>query len=212
MALCVSAVTASSSLRLLPSAASVELCGTRLSFSSAVRGRSSHGVQVLRCVKSSETTGGKRIYAEQEVVELNRFLREEESDGYGAVNGGAKGDFGAEFVEEGGSGREDVEVEGIEDGAEEGEENDYWSTNGAGPSSETTVIYPQANQRVEDDLLKRIRYQNGREVFEERAYLVGIERKGGGPRSSFGIAESLEELAQLADTAGLTVVGTTYQK
>lgn len=49
-------------------------------------------------------------------------------------------------------------------------------------------------------------------MFEERAYLVGIERKGAGPRSSFGIAESLEELAQLADTAGLTVVGTTYQK
>jgi GTP-binding protein HflX len=54
---------------------------------------------------------------------------------------------------------------------------------------------------------------NGRyQVFEERAYLVGIERKGAGPRSSFGIAESLEELAQLADTAGLTVMGTTYQK
>lgn len=50
------------------------------------------------------------------------------------------------------------------------------------------------------------------QVFEERAYLIGIERKGAGGRSAFGIAESLEELAQLADTAGLTVVGTTYQK
>lgn len=50
------------------------------------------------------------------------------------------------------------------------------------------------------------------QVFEERAYLVGIERKNTGARSAFGISESLEELAQLADTAGLTVVGTTYQK
>lgn len=49
-------------------------------------------------------------------------------------------------------------------------------------------------------------------MFEERAYLIGIERKGAGGRSAFGISESLEELAQLADTAGLTVVGTTYQK
>jgi len=162
-------------------------------------------------VKSSEATGGSGIYAEEEAVELNRFVREEGRDGQGA---GPNDSFVAEFVEDGVSGREDVEVEvighDIEDG--DGEENDYWSRNGAGPNSETTVIYPQANQRVEDDLLKRIRYQNGREIFEERAYLVGIERKGGGPRSSFGIAESLEELAQLADTAGLTVVGTTFQK
>jgi len=163
-------------------------------------------------VKSSEATGGKRIYSEEEAAQLNRFLSEDGGDGNGARS---KEGFAAEFVEEGVSGRDNIEVEvighDIEDGG--GEENDYWSRNGPGPSSETTVIYPQAHQRVEDDLLKRIRYQNGREVFEERAYLVGIERKGGGgPRSSFGITESLEELAQLADTAGLTVVGTTYQK
>lgn len=75
------------------------------------------------------------------MVELNWFLREEESDGYGVVNGGVKGDFGVEFVEEGGLGREDVEVEGIEDGVEEGEENDYWSINGVGLSFEIMVIY-----------------------------------------------------------------------
>lgn len=212
MALCVSATTASSSLRVLAVAASGEFCGsTRLCFNFVARGRTSRGVQVLRCVKSSEATGGKRIYSEEEAAQLNRFLSEDGGDGNGARS---KEGFAAEFEEEGVSGRDNIEVEvighDIEDGG--GEENDYWSRNEAGPSSETTVIYPQAHQRVEDDLLKRIRYQNGREIFEERAYLVGIERKGGGPRSSFGITESLEELAQLADTAGLTVVGTTYQK
>jgi hypothetical protein len=50
------------------------------------------------------------------------------------------------------------------------------------------------------------------QVFEERAYLVGIDKKGAGGRALFGIQDSLEELAQLADTAGLTVVGSTYQK
>lgn len=212
MALCASATTVSSSLAVPAVAASGEFCGsTRLCYNFAARGRTSRGVQVFRCVKSSEATGGKRIYEEEEAAQLNRFLREDEGDGHRARS---KEGFVAEFVEEGVSGRENVDVKvighDIEDGG--GEENDYWVRNGPGSSSETTVIYPQAHQRVEDDLLKRIRYQNGREIFEERAYLVGIERKGGGPRSSFGITESLEELAQLADTAGLTVVGTTYQK
>lgn len=49
------------------------------------------------------------------------------------------------------------------------------------------------------------------QVFEEKAYLVGVERKGD-IENSFGIEESLKELAQLADTAGLLVVGSTYQK
>lgn len=48
------------------------------------------------------------------------------------------------------------------------------------------------------------------QVFEEKAYLVGIVRKG--DTITFGIEESLKELAQLADTAGLIVVGSTYQK
>lgn len=145
-------------------------------------------------MKSSEAKGEKRIYGEEEAVELNRFLTEDGSEG-----------FLTEFVED----ELIVDDDIIE--VDDGEENDYWSRNGAESSSET-VIFPEANKRVEEDLLKRIRYQNGREVFEERAYLVGIERKGAGIRSSFGITESLEELGQLADTAGLTVVGTTYQK
>lgn len=40
---------------------------------------------------------------------------------------------------------------------------------------------------------------------------MGVERKGE-TSDSFAIEESLKELAQLADTAGLMVVGSTYQK
>ncbi|XVE56100.1 hypothetical protein DITRI_Ditri03aG0210200 [Diplodiscus trichospermus] len=57
----------------------------------------------------------------------------------------------------------------------------------------------------------RFKLRNGKEVFEEKAYLVGVERKGES-LDSFGIEESLKELSQLADTAGLLVVGSTYQK
>ncbi|XVF51656.1 hypothetical protein PTKIN_Ptkin04bG0201900 [Pterospermum kingtungense] len=48
-------------------------------------------------------------------------------------------------------------------------------------------------------------------VFEEKAYLVSVERKGEA-LDSYGIEEPLKELAQLADIAGLMVVGSTYQK
>ena len=48
-------------------------------------------------------------------------------------------------------------------------------------------------------------------VYEEKAYLVGVERKGN-TVDAFGIEESLEELGQLADTAGVAVVGSTCQK
>ncbi|XP_020574274.1 uncharacterized protein LOC110020492 isoform X2 [Phalaenopsis equestris] len=57
----------------------------------------------------------------------------------------------------------------------------------------------------------RFKMNNGREVFEEKAYLVGVESKGT-EADNFGINESLKELAKLADTAGLLVVGTTHQK
>ncbi|KAK1270544.1 GTP-binding protein [Acorus gramineus] len=58
---------------------------------------------------------------------------------------------------------------------------------------------------------ERFRLRNGREVLEERAYIVGVECKNV-KEDSFGIEESLKELEQLADTAGLWVVGSTYQK
>ena len=49
--------------------------------------------------------------------------------------------------------------------------------------------------------------------FTERAFLVGFELKR--PRNgsfSFNVEDSLEELAALADTAGLQVEGGTYQR
>jgi GTP-binding protein HflX len=63
----------------------------------------------------------------------------------------------------------------------------------------------------EESLDDRFKLRNGKEIFEEKAYLVGVERKGDG-ECLFNIEESLEELEQLADTAGLAVVGSTYQK
>ncbi|KAL9449121.1 hypothetical protein AB3S75_011115 [Citrus x aurantiifolia] len=67
-------------------------------------------------------------------------------------------------------------------------------------------------KRDDDDSYEnRFKLQNGREVFQEKAHLVGVERKGGA-EYLFGIEESLKELAQLADTAGLMVVGSTHQK
>ncbi|NDJ51950.1 MAG: GTPase HflX [Chloroflexi bacterium] len=47
-------------------------------------------------------------------------------------------------------------------------------------------------------------------ISDERAFLVGIDIFG--DHSLLGVDASLEELAMLADTAGLEVVGQTYQK
>ncbi|XP_074368082.1 uncharacterized protein LOC141708376 isoform X2 [Apium graveolens] len=66
-------------------------------------------------------------------------------------------------------------------------------------------------QDNDDDDDTRFKLRNGREVFEEKAYLVGVSQKGD-KEDAFGIEESLKELAQLADTAGLLVVDSTYQK
>ncbi|XP_071925429.1 uncharacterized protein [Coffea arabica] len=63
----------------------------------------------------------------------------------------------------------------------------------------------------ESDDDNRFTLRNGKEVLEEKAYLVGVACKGD-KEDSFGIEESLKELAQLADTAGLLVVGSTHQK
>lgn len=80
-------------------------------------------------------------------------------------------------------------------------------------SKDGTTSSTRVKKKREDDdsLDNRFQVRNGREVFEEKAYLVGVERKGD-REESFGIDESLKELAQLADTAGLMVVGSTYQK
>ncbi|KAG6552282.1 hypothetical protein Mapa_006135 [Marchantia paleacea] len=76
-------------------------------------------------------------------------------------------------------------------------------------TSSTAIV--GTGEAVEEDSA-RFKLRNGREVYGERTYLVGIDRKGAGQRSVFGIKDSLAELAQLADTAGLSVVGSTYQK
>ncbi|KMZ61753.1 GTPase HflX [Zostera marina] len=63
----------------------------------------------------------------------------------------------------------------------------------------------------EDEEYGRFKLKNGKEIFQEKTYLVGVECKSNVP-NSFSIDESLKELAQLADTAGLIVVGSTYQR
>ncbi|KAL5713341.1 hypothetical protein ACHQM5_015426 [Ranunculus cassubicifolius] len=63
----------------------------------------------------------------------------------------------------------------------------------------------------EDDEDRRFILRNGKEIYAEKCYLVAVERKGH-VDTSFGIEESLKELAQLADTAGLMVVASSFQK
>ncbi|XP_042417956.1 GTPase HflX-like [Zingiber officinale] len=71
----------------------------------------------------------------------------------------------------------------------------------------------RSRRKADEDEQEYDRYtmRNGREVFQEKAYLVGVECKGS-EANIFSIEESLKELAQLADTAGLWVVDSTYQK
>ncbi|XP_024537700.1 uncharacterized protein LOC9629695 [Selaginella moellendorffii] len=61
-----------------------------------------------------------------------------------------------------------------------------------------------------EDSSDRFVIRNNREIYQEKAFLVGVEMKR--HRALFSIDESLKELEQLADTAGLAVVGSTYQK
>ncbi|XP_031119832.1 uncharacterized protein LOC116023028 [Ipomoea triloba] len=78
-------------------------------------------------------------------------------------------------------------------------------------SSVLKKIERKKGAQVEETDDGRFTLRNGREVFEEKAYLVGVACKNS-IDDSFGIEESLKELAQLADTAGLLVAGSTYQK
>ncbi|CAO2835658.1 unnamed protein product [Amaranthus hypochondriacus] len=76
---------------------------------------------------------------------------------------------------------------------------------------EDPVAFSSSEEEDFEEEDSRFKLRNGREVVAERAYLVGVEQKGV-KVDGFGIQESLKELAQLADTAGLQVVGSTYQK
>ena len=108
--------------------------------------------------------GGKR----RTDIALNEVILEESIEQEVHRNGKLAGGFmEAEDMED------DVGVEGLVADADEEEEetelelvNDYWSREGgAGREQDSeTRIFPQASQWVEDDLNKRIRYQNGREV------------------------------------------------
>ncbi|PSR99648.1 GTPase [Actinidia chinensis var. chinensis] len=103
---------------------------------------------------------------------------------------------------------EEREVDGVVDGvAETLVEEEEERT----PNSSRRYAKKGEDEEEEDRYDARFKLRNGREVFEEKAYLVGVERKDD-TENSFGTEESLKELAQLADTAGLMVVGSTYQK
>ncbi|KAK9080319.1 hypothetical protein SSX86_000077 [Deinandra increscens subsp. villosa] len=100
---------------------------------------------------------------------------------------------------------DDGVLEGLVDVAEEDA--------GSSPASVSTkrLVKKKVDDSEEDGEDSRFKLRNGREVFEEKAYLVGVARKDE-TDELFSIEESLKELAQLADTAGLMVVDSTYQK
>ncbi|CAM6123323.1 unnamed protein product [Calypogeia fissa] len=111
----------------------------------------------------------------------------------------------------------DLAAEGmIENADSERQGGDYWgefeNREGKNGREASTTVMEGTTEGMDKEENRRFRVRNGREVFEERAYMVGIDRKGAGGRALFGIQDSLDELAQLADTAGLTIVGSTYQK
>uniref|UniRef100_A0ACD5W6Q7 Uncharacterized protein n=1 Tax=Avena sativa TaxID=4498 RepID=A0ACD5W6Q7_AVESA len=103
----------------------------------------------------------------------------------------------------------------VEDGGEwEGKED----SDGLGPSEDQGEQDQRKNRRrqqQEDDAATaerdRFKLINGKEILQEKTYLVGVECKRAGG-DNFSIEESLKELEQLADTAGLTVAGSTYQR
>ncbi|XP_047091084.1 GTPase HflX-like [Lolium rigidum] len=100
----------------------------------------------------------------------------------------------------------------LDDGGEwEGKEEG----DGVGPSEAQDQRKSRRRQQQEEDAATaerdRFKLINGKEIFQEKTYLVGVECKRAGS-DSFSIEESLKELEQLADTAGLTVAGSTYQK
>jgi GTP-binding protein HflX len=81
------------------------------------------------------------------------------------------------------------------------------------PATSRGLLSPPKETTIEEQLTHRS--ANGKRMHEtrpprERALLVGAELTGG--RSPWSAEDSLDELALLADTAGLDVVGRTYQR
>ena len=72
-----------------------------------------------------------------------------------------------------------------------------------------------SGERTIDDILheRALRFYDPRFTEErEKCFLVGLELKSGRTDQDFTLQESLLELSELAGTAGLEVVGSTYQR
>lgn len=164
------------------------------------------------------------------------------------------GTFSGAFAGAGaGAGADVGSVDGIDTGVGPAS---IWGVDREGSSR--TTLFPEAKK---EEPARRFRFSNGREILEERAFLVGVEvrkqgtpqrgakgkgnQRKGGPSSSlieedsplqrraakgrtaeaseegrhseevgveFPVEESLAELARLCDTAGLKVLGSTFQR
>ncbi|XP_044363596.1 GTPase HflX isoform X1 [Triticum aestivum] len=101
----------------------------------------------------------------------------------------------------------------IEDGGEREGRDGQADIVGPSEAQEQPKSRRRQQQEEEDATAERARFKliNGKEIFQEKTYLVGVECKRAA-RDNFSIEESLKELEQLADTAGLMVLGSTYQK
>ncbi|KAM3312736.1 hypothetical protein ACQJBY_032513 [Aegilops geniculata] len=101
----------------------------------------------------------------------------------------------------------------IEDGGEREGRDGEADIVGPSEAHEQPKSRRRQQQEEEDAAAERTRLKliNGKEIFQEKTYLVGVECKKAA-RDNFSIEESLKELEQLADTAGLMVLGSTYQK
>ncbi|KAM3292736.1 hypothetical protein ACQJBY_036426 [Aegilops geniculata] len=101
----------------------------------------------------------------------------------------------------------------IEDGGEREGRDGEADIVGPSEAHEQPKSRRRQQQEEEDAAAERTRFKliNGKEIFQEKTYLVGVECKKAA-RDNFSIEESLKELEQLADTAGLIVLGSTYQK
>uniref|UniRef100_A0A453HXY0 GTPase HflX N-terminal domain-containing protein n=1 Tax=Aegilops tauschii subsp. strangulata TaxID=200361 RepID=A0A453HXY0_AEGTS len=101
----------------------------------------------------------------------------------------------------------------IEDGGEREGRDGVANIVGPSEAHEQPKSRRRQQQEEEDAAAERTRFKliNGKEIFQEKTYLVGVECKKAAS-DNFSIEESLKELEQLADTAGLMVLGSTYQK
>lgn len=89
----------------------------------------------------------------------------------------------------------------VEQGSDAPEDEEWQSS---------TELAPSSHDWVEEDAFEPEEEEAGG-VPRERVYLVGVALKTAKKRFGYTVRESLEELGRLSDTAGLRVVGSTYQ-